>query len=154
MLVIPDFVLPLALLVLGVAAVVMVVRARRNRWLAIGAVATIGCAIVLYRYTYDCVVVEDDGKGGLRADRALVIGEPAHDPQWVVGKNPTWIINRSSRVVVHELDGPGSEVYVDKSSYIKAGEVGAESRVDYIGPGDRPPARALEHASVIWLRWK
>ena len=105
-------------------------------------------AYLVARHTYDVVVVEDGDKG-LYAERMKTIGEPEHPETWVYAKNPTWILNRSSKPIYLELVQP-TRVLIEPS-LIKPGDVLVDQRVDHIGPtAPRTPAAG---ESLLGLRW-
>jgi hypothetical protein len=146
-LVIPDFLYWAILGSAAAAALIAGIRAIRRRRMRLGVVAVVlGTAAVLVRlFSYNMVVVEDDGDGGLRAARAFTIGEPSHDPRWIYAPNPTWISNRSSKTLTLELVG------IDNAdpSRIAPGAVSVDERIDFIGPNLPRDAPRMS----LWLRW-
>ena len=162
MLVVPDFTLWLGFGVLIVVVGWLALRTVRNLQRepagsvlpgVVAALLVIG-AVLVRLHTYDAVVVEDDGSGGLRGARALTIGEPDHDPKWVYAQNPTWIINRSTTHSIYlELVIYAGKVF-GPPSRIGPGSVSVDERIDYLGPDDPPPDRGKIGHSVLWVRWK
>lgn len=133
---------------------------------AIGAIASLGAAWWIYRHASD-VVFFRDGADEPTSDRRVYLGARDHfraSDDVGCGRDPTWIVNESTRTVEVRTIGYGLS-HTPTPATLVPHATGCAKSVDHIGPSDAPPDEVevtttdelrrndLVGARRVWVTW-